>query len=255
MFALAFTRCALYSDVSVAPLRLTPATIERGADLQSMLRKADYIRLMQHGATADARTRRSHSDLGAVGRAYLAAGRFDAARAFLRAALDLKPPRPQYAEIAWDLSQVEYLANNFESSLEWAEIAVDRGLSIRQWHLDYLKALSSVPAYRFSGKRTERVAFKYGRPDVPRIATRINGAHDVEGVIDSGAVLSIISERLAEQLAVRRFGEFEGTFFGLLGEPIQVRFGLIEKLELDSMVIENVPVAIMPDKKMRFLIS
>jgi hypothetical protein len=255
LVALASAGCTLYSEVSVVPLRLTPTNIERGSDLASMIRKNDYLRMIELGPAAEARTQRSPGELGAIGGAYLAAGRFDDARSILRNALDLQPRGAEYAEIAWDLSQVEYLANNFDLSLEWAELAFEHGLQIRQWHLDYLKALADIPAYRFSGKGTERVPFKYGRPDVPRIPTKINGAHEVEGIIDSGAVLSIISQRLAERLPIRRFGEFEGTFYGLLGEPIQVRFGIIDKLELQDMVIENVPVAIMPDEKMRFLIS
>jgi hypothetical protein len=252
---LALAGCALYSDVSVAPLNLTPANIERGADVASMVRKADYLRAIEFTPVAEARTRQSATELASLGRAYLAAGRFAEARSLLRTALDLEPPHTLHADIAWDLSQVEYLENNYESSLEWAEVANSRGLIVRKWHLHYLKALATVPVYRFSGKATERLHFKFGRPDVPRIAAKVNGKQNVEAVIDSGAVLSIISNRLAEQLPVRRFGDLEGTFYGLLGEPIQVRFGLIEKLELDGMVIENVPVAIMPDEKMRFLIN
>ncbi|HEX8616519.1 MAG TPA: aspartyl protease family protein [Thermoanaerobaculia bacterium] len=252
---LALSGCSLYNDVSVAPLRLTPANIERGSDIPSMVRKADYLRAIEFTAVAEGRTRRSATELGALGSAYLAAGRFDEARSLLRAAIDLNPPNPVYAEIAWDLSQVEYLDNNYESSLEWAQAATERGLTVRKWHLDYLKSLVNVPVYRFSGKHSERLSFKFGRPDVPRISTKLNGTRTVEGVIDSGAVLSIISRRLADQLQVRTLGESEGTFYGLLGEPIQVRFGLLDTLELDNMTIANVPVAIMPDEKMRFLIN
>ena len=249
------TGCSLYNEVSVAPLHLTPANIERGSDLTSMVRRADYLRAIEFTPVAEAHTRRSFTELAALGRAYLAAGRFDEARTLLRAALDVEPPHTIRAEIAWDLSQVEYLENNYESSLEWAEEANRNGLTVRKWHLHYLKALATVPVYRFSGKQSERLHFQFGRPDVPRIATKLNGTAHVEAVIDSGAVLSIISHRLAERLPVQRFGELEGTFYGLLGEPIQVRFGLIEKLELNGMMIENVPVAIMPDEKMRFLIN
>ena len=252
---LTFTGCALYNDVSVAPLRLTPDGIERGADLPQMLRKADYLRAIAYDQSPQGRSsRRTAEDLGSLGRVYLATGRFDEARSVLRAALDLDPRRLTYADVAWDLAQVEYLSNNYDSSLEWAQIAVENGLSIKKWHLDYLKSLVNVPVYRFSGGRVERIPFKFGRPDVPRIATKVNG-HPVEGIIDSGAVLSIVSDRLAERLPVRLLGDFEGTFYGLLGEPIQVRFGLLEKVELDDMVIENVPVAIMPDQKMRFLVN
>jgi hypothetical protein len=250
-----FSRCALYSDVAVQPLNLMPSNIVRGSDLQGMLRKADYLRAIELTAATEARPKKDAADLAALGSAYLAAGRLDPARQRLRNALDLDPFRTVYADIAWNLSQVEYLANNYEASLEWALIAKERGLHLKQWHLDYLRALANVPVYRFSGSASERVAFKFGRPDVPRIATRVNGVREVEGIIDSGAVLSIISTRLAQSLSVKSLGTFEGTFYGLLGEPIPVRFGILDRVELGEMVIENVPVAIMPDDKMRFLVS
>jgi hypothetical protein len=247
--------CTLYKEVSVVPLVLKPADIDRGSDIQSMLRKADYLRAIELASTIDGRQRRSATDLAAIGSAYLAAGRFADARLRLRAALDLKPMRANYADIAWDLSQVEFLENNFDSSLEWANIAVSHGLAIRQWHLEYLKSLSGVDVYRFSGKSTERLPFRFGRPDVPRLGVRVNRGEEIEAVVDSGAVLSIMSARLATQLPVRSLGAFQGTFYGLLGEPITVTFGIIDTLEIGGMVIENVPVAIMPDEKMRFLIS
>lgn len=247
--------CALYTDVTVGPLNLLPTNIERGADLQSMLSKADYLRAMELAPSLDSRTKQNASDLAALGKVYLACGRFAEARKKLRAALDLQPFRSTYADIAWDLAQVEYLENNFESSLEWAQIAGERGLQIRPWHLQYLEELRNVQVYRFSGADSDAVPFRFGHPDVPRIHATVNGRRDVEAIIDSGAVLSIVSKRLADSLPVRRLGETEGTFFGLLGEPIQVRFGMLERLELGDIVLENVPVAIMPDDKMRFLIN
>lgn len=252
---LAAAGCALYTDVTITPMNLLPSNIERGADVQAMIEKSDFIRAMEMAPVIDARPKRSAADLAALGAAYLAAGRYDDARARLRAALDLGPFSKTYAQIAWDLSQVEYLSNNFESSLEWAKIAGSRGLSIRQWHLDYITALAKIPVYRFRGAPSTRLPFRFGKPHVPRIGVRVNGTRDVEGIIDSGAVLSIVSERLAASLPVKRFGTFEGTFFGLLGEPIPVRFGILDSLEMGTMVIENVPVAIMPDDKMRFLVN
>jgi hypothetical protein len=253
-FFLALSGCALYKEVSIEPLLLTPAGIDRGADAESMLRKADYLRAMEQATLREA-AKPIAAELAAYGSAYLAAGRFDDARRHLRAALDLDPFRTTYAEIAWNLSQVELLSNNFDSSLEWANIAASRGMNIRQWHLEYLKALSGIPVYRFSGKSQETVSFRFGRPDVPRLNVRVNRSHDVEAIVDSGAVLSIISQRLAASLPVRSLGTFEGTFYGLLGEPITVRFGILDTLELGGMVIENIPVAIMPDDKMRFLVN
>ena len=252
---IALSGCALYKEVSIQPLLLTPNSIDRGSDVQSMLRKADYLRALELAATLDPKHPRPAAELAGYGSAYLASGRYDDARRHLRAALDQNPFRTSYADIAWDLSQVEFLANNFDSSLEWANIAISHGMRIRQWHLDYLKALSNVPVYRFSGKSEERMPFRFGRPDVPRMMVRVNHGQEIEAIVDSGAVLSIISKRLATSLPVRSLGTFEGTFFGLLGEPIPVSFGVLDRLELGGMVIENVPVAIMPDDKMRFLIS
>lgn len=247
--------CTLYNEVSVSALNLMPTNIERGSDLQSMLRKNDYLRAMEMASAIDSRPNRNAADLSALGTAYLAAGRYDDARERLRAALDLDPFRTTYAQIAWDLSQVEYLANNYESSLEWAQIAIERGLNVRKWHMDYLTALSKIPVYEFSGDTHDRLPFRFGKPEVPRINVKLNGTKEVEGIIDSGAVLSIISRRLADSLNIRRLGTFEGTFYGLLGEPIQVNFGIVDQLELGGIVIRNIPVAIMPDDKMRFLVS
>lgn len=255
LFLLVLGGCTLSNEVTVTPLTLLPSNIERGSDLPSMLRKADYLRAIEMTATVEARANPSATDLGALGAAYLAAGRYDEARTRLRAALDLQPFRTTYAQIAWDLSQVEYLSNNYESSLEWAQIAMQHGLNIRQWHVDLLKALSNVPVYRFSGEPSDTLGFKFGRPEVPRVHVRVNGRVETEAVIDSGAVTSIISTRLAASLPVQRLPTMEGTFQGLLGEPIQVTFGLLDRLELGGIILENVPVAIMPDEKMRFLIS
>lgn len=253
-FLIALSGCALYKEVTIQPLLLTPASIDRSSDIQTVLKKADYAHSLEQAAR-DPKQQKLAAELADFGNAYLASGRFDDARRNLRLALDLNPLRATYADIAWDLSQVELLSNNFESSLEWANIAISRGMKIRQWHLDYLKALSGIPVYRFSGKSEERLPFRFGRPDVPRIMVRVNGGEEMEAIVDSGAVLSIISSRLAASLPVRSLGTFQGTFYGLLGEPISVSFGILDTLELGGVVVENIPVAIMPDEKMRFLIN
>ena len=254
---LAATRCALYSDVSVEPLTIIPSKIERGADLQDMVRRADYLRALEYGTTLDARTRKSAQDLVYLGQAELAANRINSARQHLRAAIDLAPFHKVYADAAWGLSQAEYMDNNFETSLEWAQVAMQHGLTVLQWHLDYLKALINVQVYRHaSGPRSDDLRMKIGRPDVPRIEVKLNkSSAPVTAVIDSGAVLSIMSQRLAQEHPVRRLPVARGTFYGLLGEPISVEFAMLDTLELGSIVLENVPVAIMPDDKMRFLVT
>ena len=92
--------CALYSDVVVSPLIYDPTNIERGSDLPSMLRKADLNRAVSLAADIDAKPKKTALELGALGEAELAAGRYDDARRHLRAAIDLQPFRTVYASIA-----------------------------------------------------------------------------------------------------------------------------------------------------------
>jgi len=247
--------CALYSDVSVSPLLLSPGSIERGSDLPSMLRKADYVRAVELAPMIDAKTRPTANELLALGTAEMAAGRFDLARRHLRSALDLEPFRTTYADAAWTLSQLEYMRNNLEASLEWAHMAADHGLVVRKWHMDFLEALKNVDLYHFRGPAAERVALRIGRPDVPRVEVTVNKTKDVIAIVDSGAVMSIVSRRFAASVPIRRLSNLEGTFTGLLGEPISVEFGVLESLQIGRMIIENVPVAIMPDDKMKFIVT
>ena len=247
--------CALYSDVIVSPLVYDPTNIERGSDLPSMLRKADFNRAVASANDVESKARKTAQELGALGEAELIAGRYDDARRHLRAAIDLQPFRTVYAQIAWDLSQLEYMSNNFEASLDWAKIASEHGVIVKPWHIAYLEALSNVNVYRFTSATRERLPFKMGRPDVPRIEVTINGRTRASAIVDSGAVLSIVSDSLAAVVPIRILGSFTGTFSGLLGEPIPVRFGILDKLDLGRMSIENVPVAVMPDDKMKFLVS
>jgi len=250
-------RCALYSDVSIEPLTIIPSKIERGADLRDMVKRADYLRAVELAPSFDLKQRKSAEELVALGQAELAANRISAARHHLRSAIDLTPFHTTYAEAAWGLSQVEYMDNNYETSSEWAQVAIQHGLTVLQWHLDYLKALSHVQTYRqMAGPVSDELRMKIGRPDVPRIEVRVNKAPErTSAVIDSGAVLSIMSQRLATQIPVRHLQTSRGTFYGLLGEPISVEFALLESLEIGDIALADVPVAIMPDDKMRFLVT
>lgn len=253
--ALLVAGCSLYNDVSIGPLVINPAQLERGGDVQSMVNKSDFLHALEFKQVVEARTRKSAAELNALGNAELTAGRYDDARRHLRAALDLQPFRETTARIEWSLSQVEYMCNNFEPALDWAQQANAHGMAIKQWHLDYLTSLAHTDAYRFTGLPSSQIPIKAARPDIPRIDIRVNGRKSVSAVIDSGAVLSIASERLATELSVRKLGQFRGTFFGLLGEPISVQFGILDSVTLGDIVIENVPIAIMPDDEMRFVVA
>src|ERR1041385_6087662 len=129
--------CALYSDVMIVPLSVQPANIDHPSDLTSMIRKADLVRAVQLAPMIETKHNRNAQELAALGNAEMISGRYDEARRHLRAAIDLAPFRTTYSTIAWDLSQLEYMSNNFEQSLEWARIAAEHGMVIKKWHTDY----------------------------------------------------------------------------------------------------------------------
>ena len=248
--------CALYSEVSIAPLVILPTRIERGADIHAMIRKSDYLRGVEMASTIEARTRPSAPDLVALAYAEMSAARYDAARQHLRTAMSLGAPRQTQAEAAWYLSQIDYMTNNFATSLEWAEVAMKHGISVMPWHLDYMRALRDVPLYQFTGAHRDDLDMRIGRPDVPRIPVRVNDRKDpVTAIIDSGAVLSIVSEGFAETVSLEPLPGAAGRFYGLLGEPIEVKFAVVDTLHLGLVTVRNVPVAIMPDEKMRFFVE
>lgn len=247
--------CALYSDVLIVPLNVQPANIEHPNDLASMIRKADLVRAVQLAPTIEAKQNRSAQELAALGNAEMVSGRYDDARRHLRAAIDLAPFRTTYSTIAWDLSQLEYMTNNFEQSLEWARLSAEHGMVIKKWHTDYIGALAGVNVYQVSGRRTERVNMRSSHPDVPRIDVRLNKNKVVSGIIDSGAVQCIVSQQLAKELGLKPLGDFQGTFTGLLGEPIPVHFALLDTMDIGGMTVSKVPVAIMADDMMKFYIT
>src|SRR5215210_7846638 len=96
--------CALYSDVSISPLLVPLTNIDRGSDPQTMMRKADYMRLIEQAPAIDAKKSRTAQELLSLGAAESIAGRYDVARRHLRAAIDLNPFHTTYSEIAWGLS-------------------------------------------------------------------------------------------------------------------------------------------------------
>src|SRR5437016_13458923 len=87
--------CALYSDVSISPLLVPQTNVDRGSDANSMLRKADYVRLVEFAPTYESKRNRSAQELLAVGSAEVISGRYDPARRHLRAAIDLNPFRSE----------------------------------------------------------------------------------------------------------------------------------------------------------------
>jgi hypothetical protein len=249
------TGCTLYSDVQVNPLFVKPGDVRRPATgVIELSQIGDYPRAIALAAHVESKERQSYKELAALGAAEMAAGRLNDARRHLRRALELRPVRSDAAGIAWDLSQTEFLANNYAAAKEWALLAGEFGLNVRKWHMSYMEALATTPVYTFSGAPSSEIYMTSSNPNVPRVTVRANGQEAV-AIVDTGAVLSIVSEELATKIGVKSLGDIEGTFYGLLGEPIAVRFGLIETLAIGRTEVANIPVAIMGDEQLSFFVT
>lgn len=246
--------CTLHNDVAITPIFLLPQDVRsRGTNVVELTESGDFIRALAYAEFVETKEKPSIKELMALGSAYLAAGRLDDARRHLREAVDLKAAFEDRGRAAWLLSQTEYLANNYAASAEWARIARENGLTVRDWHIDYLESVSGVRIYEMSSWNAATIDMAMGNPDIPRLGVQVNGAQ-ATAVLDSGAVMTILSESMAKRAGVRSLGEFRGEFLGLLGEPIPVRFGMIDSLQLGDLTVRNVPVAVMHDSQLDFVV-
>jgi hypothetical protein len=249
---LASTGCTLSREMSLSPLVLKPTDTVRAPNrVEDLVEVGDYPRAVALAAVVDAKAKPTVAELTALGKAELYSGRLADAKRHFRQALNNKPFRDVYSDIAWNMSQAELLDRDYAAALHWAETAGEYGLEIRTWHLDLLRALQAERPFVVDGVKDTTVPMEHRTPEIPRVETKINEAR-VMGIVDSGAVMTIVSDRLAAEAKLRSLGDFKGTFYGLLGEPIEVRFAMIDTLTIGDLVVESVPVAIMAGEKMKF---
>lgn len=249
------TGCSLSSSVTVEPLYLLPSDVIKPLSLQDAVNRGEYRYAAEMADTVDKGETTRAEQLALLGRAQLFCGRYDQAREILGRVLERRVSPELRAQVEWDLSQIAFQERDLTEALERAVRARDGGIQVRDWYIEFLESLQEVPIHQIEGSRRAITSFRMGDPDLPRFDLKLNDAVDAEAIIDSGAVMSIVSKRLATRAGIRRLGDGEGLFFGLLGEPIAVTFGLIDTLEIRGMTIRNVPVAVMDDSKLRFFVE
>jgi len=244
--------CALQNEVVVYPLLTTPPR-RPFSTLLSSVEAGDYVRAEAFIDPVAKKEVRSAEESAALGKAELASGRYASAILHLEEARARESSREKLAQITFDLSQAAYLTDRFAEARKWAGAASDYGLPVRSWYLAFLEALAGAPPLTIEGAATD-TSFDFGAPDIPRIQATVNGKRDVSSILDTAAVLTIVSEKLASDLSIHKLGDFNGTFVGLIGEPIRVTFGMLDSIRIGGMEARNVPVAIMPDQKLSFFV-
>ena len=109
---------------------------------------------------------------------------------------------------------------------------------------DQLASFAGVTPYQIVGD-AEVTHVKFKRTDpLPLVRARINGAHEVSLLIDTGGPELVLNTAVAEKVGARRFaGEERGTFAG--GRRAPIGHGRIDSIELGEFTVQQVPVMLM----------
>lgn len=212
----------------------------------------DYGRALLSRQRLLAEDELSLRELMALGEAELAGGWFSDARDHLLEAFERAQNRDTKARAAWLISQTFYLEDRFDRSLEWVGEAERFGLEVSRSHRGFLEVLADTDAAtRVEGARSGPIPMAFGEPLIPRVEVVLNGETVQTAVVDSGAVYTIVSARLAERAGVETLNR-RGTLLGLLGEEITIEYGVLRSLRIGELTVTNLPVAIMPNEDLNF---
>lgn len=239
--------CSLATSVEIKPLRTVQSlSSDAPARLPELFQTGQYLAVIERAEEAT-----TASDQLLVARAELYAMRLDRAEARLQRILANGPSGSTRRNALWAMSRIAELRGDSKRTIEYAYAARDAGLRIRGWFIELHEALVSTDTYSLSGAVQTTLPMKIVSPDLPLVEAR-SGSARVASVIDSGAALSIISESVAGRLDLDPLDGITGEVSGLLGSRVRVEFGLIRQLHLGDVVISNIPVAVIPDHRLRF---
>ncbi|MGC2359046.1 MAG: aspartyl protease family protein [Thermoplasmata archaeon] len=198
-------------------------SIEAG-DFEGAARRASGIPL---------NTSLAHSELLAIGRIALLQNRLDWAERAFSVALEGDPN----AKIASLLGETFYRADAFEAAAPWFRELGRLAMS---------RKLESFAGSRPYEPRTVRgVRLRFVRTDpLPVVRVRINGRATGNFFVDTGGSELYLDSEFAERVGATRFGMEEGTYAG--GKSAPYEHGKVDSVELDRLMVHNVPVHIVP---------
>ncbi len=166
---------------------------------------------------------------------------------WLKRAVQLDPMEPDYyISLARACSRLEYYSEAADAYQRFLDVSpktdIERRARIRGL-IDFYRYLGTTKIHRTSGKEVSTLPFTQINHR-PFVKVTINGKGPLRFVIDTGASLSVISDKAAERIgikAVARGGNARaiggtGTF--------PITYGLLDSLTIGESKIEAVPVYI-----------
>ncbi len=164
-----------------------------------------------------------------------------------RRAILLDPMEPDnYVSLARTCSRLEYYleaANSYERFLEVApKTDAERRARIRGL-IDFYRYLGSTKIHRMGGQAISSIPFDLIQ-NRPFLKVMINGKGPLRFVIDTGASLSVISDRAAQKLGIRPVarGGMARAVGGSGSFPIV--YGVLDSFEIGPVKIDTVPIYI-----------
>lgn len=164
-----------------------------------------------------------------------------------RKAVILDPSEPDYyVSLARACSRLEYYTEAADAYQRFLDISpktdAERRARIRGL-IDFYRYLGTTKINRASGKEVVNLSFDLIN-NRPFVKIMINGKGPFRFVIDTGASMSVLSDRTAKQLGIRPVAK-GGNARAIGGSgTFPILYGLLDSVEIGEAKIETVPIYI-----------
>jgi len=165
----------------------------------------------------------------------------------IKRAIQLDPMEPDYhLALARTCSRLEYYTEAADAYQRFLEVApktdAERRARIRGL-IDFYRYLGSTKIHRTTGKELSSMSFSLVNHR-PFVNVMINGKGPLKFVVDTGASLSVISDKSAERLGIKPVAR-GGNARAIGGSgTFPIIYGLLDSIQIGEARIDSVPVYI-----------
>ena len=254
--AFGLAACTFSRELTILPhqlMRPVPGGLVNSFNAEEQLQRGYIPEVSDFLRSSGARSLDSVRLERLAGQVLLERGDFRGAAPRLERALAGTGRESERADLAWLLSQAAYWEGDFSSAGRWGRVSKREGKRIPEGWLVFLESQSSRVLYGGdpAGERFSLPA-DFGKPNLLRLAVRVNGHPAEEIVLDSGASLSLLTESAAARLGVTFVPGATASAKGLHDTDLPMRLGWIDSVRLGSVTLTDVPVGILPDGTLTF---
>ena len=254
--ALGALACTFSREITVLPHQLqkpVPMGLVSSFNAEEQLQRGYIPEVAEFLSSAGARSLDAVRFDRLSGQVLLERGDFRGAAPRLERALAGTGRASERAEIAWLLSQGAYWDGEFSEAGRWVRLAQHEGKLVPDGWLVFLESQATRGLYggASAGERLS-VPVDFGKPNLLRLAVRVNGHAPEEMVLDSGASLSLLTESAAARLGVTGVPGATASAKGFHDTDVPMRLGWVDSVRLGDVTLTDVPVGILPDGTLTF---